>query len=92
MDRPFIGKGFYNIITNTASPLPLAIQRFNQRASEVQIQIEVKPPLELEQSVLHGQLHAAIGPTHCLYRVSIIIFFLKKNSICTALITILFRV
>ncbi len=62
MDRPFIGKGFYNIITNTASPLPLAIQRFNQRASEVQIQIEVKPPLELEQSVLHGQLHAAIGP------------------------------
>jgi DNA-binding transcriptional LysR family regulator len=51
-----------NTITNTASPLPLAIHRFNQRASEVQIQIEVKPPLELEQSVLHGQLHAAIGP------------------------------
>jgi DNA-binding transcriptional LysR family regulator len=51
-----------NTITNTVSPLPLAIQRFNQRASEVQIQIEVKPPLELEQSVLHGQLHAAIGP------------------------------
>jgi DNA-binding transcriptional LysR family regulator len=51
-----------NTITNTASPLPLAIHRFNQRASEVQIQIEVKPPLELEQSVLHGRLHAAIGP------------------------------
>ena len=51
-----------NTITNTASPLPLAIQRFNQRANKVQIQIEVKPPLELEQSVLHGRLHAAIGP------------------------------
>lgn len=51
-----------NTITNAASTLPLAIQRFNQRASEVQIQIEVKPPLEMEQSVLHGRLHAAIGP------------------------------
>jgi DNA-binding transcriptional LysR family regulator len=51
-----------NTITNTASPLPLAIHRFNQHAGEVQIQIEVKPPLELEQSVLHGRMHAAIGP------------------------------
>lgn len=51
-----------NTITNKASPLPSAIHRFNQRASEVQIQIEVKPPLEMEQSVLHGRLHAAIGP------------------------------
>lgn len=51
-----------NTITNTASPLPLAIHRFNQRASQVQIQIQVKPPLEMEQSVLHGRLHAAIGP------------------------------
>jgi len=51
-----------NTITNSASPLPLAIHQFNQRASQVQIQIEVKPPLEMEQSVLHGRLHAAIGP------------------------------
>jgi|TARA_B110000971_G_scaffold102761_1_gene105641 DNA-binding transcriptional LysR family regulator len=51
-----------NTITNTASPLPLAIHRFNQRASQVQIQIEVKSPLEMGQSVLHGRLHAAIGP------------------------------
>ncbi|MFT6372044.1 MAG: DNA-binding transcriptional LysR family regulator [Gammaproteobacteria bacterium] len=51
-----------NTITNSSSPLPLAIHRFNQRASQVQIQIEVKPPLEMEQSVLHGRLHAAIGP------------------------------
>lgn len=51
-----------NTITNMASPLPLAIHRFNQRASKVQIQIEVKPPLDMEQSVLHGRLHAAIGP------------------------------
>ena len=51
-----------NTITNTASPLPLAIHRFNQHAGEVQIQIEVKPPLELEQSVLHGRMHASIGP------------------------------
>jgi DNA-binding transcriptional LysR family regulator len=51
-----------NTITNMDSPLPSAISRFNQRASDVQIQIEVKPPLELEQSVLHGRMHAAIGP------------------------------
>tara|TARA_B110000503_G_scaffold108601_1_gene162410 strand:+ start:16920 stop:17795 length:876 start_codon:yes stop_codon:yes gene_type:complete len=51
-----------NTITNMDSPLPFAISRFNQRASDVQIQIEVKPPLELEQSVLHGRMHAAIGP------------------------------
>jgi len=51
-----------NTITNSASPLPLAIHRFNQRANQVQVQIEVKPPLEMEQSVLHGRLHAAIGP------------------------------
>ena len=49
-----------NTITNMDSPLPSAISRFNQRASDVQIQIEVKPPLELEQSVLHGRMHAAI--------------------------------
>jgi DNA-binding transcriptional LysR family regulator len=55
-----------NTITNMDSPLPSAISRFNQRASDVQIQIEVKPPLELEQSVLHGRIHAAIGtyPVH----------------------------
>ncbi|MFT5658757.1 MAG: DNA-binding transcriptional LysR family regulator [Gammaproteobacteria bacterium] len=51
-----------NTITNTTSPLPAAIYRFNQRASDVQLQIEIKPPAELEQSVLHGRMHAAIGP------------------------------
>jgi DNA-binding transcriptional LysR family regulator len=51
-----------NTITNTESPLPDAIHRFNQRANEVQIQIEIKPPSELEKNVLHGLLHAAIGP------------------------------
>ena len=57
-----------NTITNAASPLPAAIQRFNQRAPDVQIHIEIKPPSELEQSVLHSQLHAAIGP--CSERTS----------------------
>ncbi len=51
-----------NTITNMDSPLPSAISRFNQRGRDVQIHIEVKPPLELEQSVLHGRIHAAIGP------------------------------
>lgn len=51
-----------NTITNAASPLPGAIARFNQRARDVRIQIEIKPPNELEQGVLHSQLHAAIGP------------------------------
>jgi len=51
-----------NTITNSESPLPEAIYRFSQRAKKVFIQIEVKPPSELEQSVLMGNLHAAIGP------------------------------
>ena len=57
-----------NTITNSASPLPEAIYNFSQRATEVQIEIEIKPPSELEQHVLHGLLHAAIGP--CPVRIS----------------------
>jgi DNA-binding transcriptional LysR family regulator len=81
-----------NTITNMDSPLPSAISRFNQRASDVQIQIEVKPPLELEQSVLHGRMHAAIGPypmhiSGLDYRP-----IFKEKNCCTAATTIPLRV
>lgn len=72
-------------------PLPLAIQRFNQRANEVHIQIEVKPSLELEQSVLHGRLNAAIGlyplPISGLYYHPLF----EKKSISTVLMAIFFQ-
>ena len=57
-----------NTITNTTSPLPDAVHCFTERAKDVQIEIEIKPPSELEQHVLHGLLHAAIGP--CPVRIS----------------------
>ena len=51
-----------NTITNGDSPLPAALHRFNQLDNDVQIRIDIDSPAVLEQRVLDGRLHAAIGP------------------------------
>ena len=51
-----------NTITNGDSPLPGALHRFNQLDNDVQIRIVIDSPAVLEQQVLDGRLHAAIGP------------------------------
>lgn len=57
-----------NTVTDTRSPLKGAIQRFLTRGKEVGVQVYVGSPSELEQRVLDGRLHLAIG--HFPFQVS----------------------
>lgn len=57
-----------NTVTDTQSPLPGAMQRFLARGKDVGVQVYVGSPGELEQRVLDGRLHVAIG--HFPFQVS----------------------
>lgn len=50
-----------NTVTDPRSPLRAAVQRFLARSEDVHIHVYVGTPAELEQRVLDGRLHAAIG-------------------------------
>lgn len=50
-----------NTITDDASPVPAALQRFLAHGHDVQIDIYIGSPAELEARVLDGRLHVAIG-------------------------------
>lgn len=50
-----------NTVTDTTSPLKLAMQRFLARGKDVGVHVYVGSPSELEQRVLSGRLHLAIG-------------------------------
>ncbi|HJV24079.1 MAG TPA: LysR family transcriptional regulator [Aromatoleum sp.] len=50
-----------NTVTDEASPLPAALQRFVALGHDVQIDIYIGSPAELEARVLDGRLHVAIG-------------------------------
>jgi len=50
-----------NTVTDPASPVPLGLQRFLALGHDVQIDIYVGSPAELEARVLDGRLHLAIG-------------------------------
>ncbi|MNE04773.1 HTH-type transcriptional activator CmpR [compost metagenome] len=48
-------------ITDPASPLPRTTQRFVSRGHDVHLNVYVGSPAELEERVLDGRLHLAIG-------------------------------
>ncbi|KUY59115.1 LysR family transcriptional regulator [Burkholderia sp. RF2-non_BP3] len=50
-----------NTVTDTDSILPLALRRFVSRGHDVQLDIYIGTPAELEERVLDGRLHLAIG-------------------------------
>lgn len=56
-----------NTITDRASPLRGAVERFLARGPDVRINVHIGTPGELEQRVLDGRLHLAIG--HFPFRV-----------------------
>jgi DNA-binding transcriptional LysR family regulator len=55
-----------NTVTDTASPLPQALQKFVSRGDAVHVDVYIGMPAELEERVLDGRLHVAIGhfPIH----------------------------
>jgi len=55
-----------NTITDTTSPLPKALQKFVSRGHDVHVDVYVGTPAELEERVLDGRLHVAVGhfPIH----------------------------
>jgi DNA-binding transcriptional LysR family regulator len=55
-----------NTVTDSASPLPQALQAFVSRGHDVHLDVYVGMPAELEERVLDGRLHIAVGhfPLH----------------------------
>ncbi|MFL9982562.1 LysR family transcriptional regulator [Paraburkholderia sediminicola] len=55
-----------NTVTDSASPLPQALQAFVSRGHDVHLDVYVGTPAELEERVLDGRLHIAVGhfPLH----------------------------
>ena len=55
-----------NTVTDSASPLPNALQAFVSRGHDVHLDVYVGTPAELEERVLDGRLHIAVGhfPLH----------------------------
>ena len=51
-----------NTITNADFRFVSAIRSFNRIAENVRINIEILPPDDLQQRILDGRLHAAVGP------------------------------
>ena len=49
-------------LTDKHSPLPVAIRNFGQAAPEVRLQVQIEAPDRMEQHVLDGRLHLAVGP------------------------------
>lgn len=61
-----------NTITDTDAPLPRALKRFLGHGHDVQLDMYVGSPAELEARVLDGRLHVAIG--HFPLRVSGLVY------------------
>ena len=55
-----------NTVTDSASPLPQALQAFVSRGHDVHLDVYVGTPAELEERVLDGRQHIAVGhfPLH----------------------------
>jgi DNA-binding transcriptional LysR family regulator len=55
-----------NTVTDTTSPLPDALRNFVSRGHDVHVDVYVGTPAELEERVLDGRLHIAVGhfPIH----------------------------
>ena len=51
-----------NTITNQDFPIHQAIGAFFSRENDVSIKLEILPPEELEQQLISGHIHIAIGP------------------------------
>jgi len=52
-----------NTITDPNSPVCIAIEKFDRRAeNDIQIDIIIESPIELQKRVLDGRLHVGIGP------------------------------
>jgi DNA-binding transcriptional LysR family regulator len=49
-------------LTDQHSPLPAAIREFGQLAPEVRLHVQIETPGSMEQHVLDGRLHLAVGP------------------------------
>jgi DNA-binding transcriptional LysR family regulator len=49
-------------LTDKYSPLPAAIREFGQMAPEVRLHVQIDTPGSMEQHVLDGRLHLAVGP------------------------------
>lgn len=49
-------------LTDPGSPLTLAIRRFGEIAPQVHLQVHIDTPNALEQRVMDGRLHLAVGP------------------------------
>lgn len=50
-----------NTITDEESPLPKALRKFMSRGDDLQLDVYIGTPAELEERVLDGRLHVAIG-------------------------------
>lgn len=50
-----------NTVTDDTSPLPQTLHRFVSRGHDVQLDVYIGTPAELEERVLDGRLHVAIG-------------------------------
>ncbi|TDN58692.1 LysR family transcriptional regulator [Paraburkholderia sp. BL10I2N1] len=55
-----------NTVTDAASPLPQTLQDFVSRGHDVHLDVYIGTPAELEERVLDGRLHIAVGhfPLH----------------------------
>ncbi|TDN58702.1 LysR family transcriptional regulator [Paraburkholderia sp. BL10I2N1] len=49
-------------LTDTHSPLQVAIRNFGQAAPDVRLHVQIETPGNMEQHVLDGRLHLAVGP------------------------------
>ena len=49
-------------LTDKYSPLPTAIREFGQMAPDVRLHVQIDTPGSMEQHVLDGRLHLAVGP------------------------------
>ncbi|WP_321795020.1 LysR family transcriptional regulator [Caballeronia sp. J97] len=49
-------------LTDKDSPLPMAIREFGQMAPAVRLHVQIETPGSMEQHVLDGRLHLAVGP------------------------------
>ena len=67
-------------LTDKDSPLPMAIREFGQMAPEVRLHVQIETPGSMEQHVLDGRLHLAVGPFPRRFPVSITCRSIVRNK------------